>query len=160
MPWAGTERGCYNRGLFQDSWVETYDSFANHNSINRSTGANKYSDRSEHCDNIWGRDSIEQSIYYGKQICGKRGGVTYKDATRANADGDCPSGFEACSKNTSPADTWCVKNSHDEECPVNDIAISNVKKNGFTAQLLNDEYYFMYSKTSDERPIMKFFVGE
>jgi len=92
--WQGTERGCYNRYGFGDPWVETYDDFASRSYRSNSDG---YNQRPEHCDMIFPRSASYMDTFYGRKVCARRGGTTYKDAVRVDFKGECPDGYSKCS---------------------------------------------------------------
>lgn len=50
-----------------------------------------------------------QDVIHNYKICGKRGGIYYKDVIRPDSDlGICPKGFVKCSEATSIENTICV----------------------------------------------------
>lgn len=52
-------------------------------------------------------------------LCGKRGGLPYKDVVRVDNAGDCPNNTMACSKFTNAADTICYPEGELNNCPIN-----------------------------------------
>lgn len=94
VPWGGTERGCYNVGIYP--WVETYSDFQSKNIGYKGDGTTvdytNFATRNEDCNSIWYRSEVKQDQYYGYRICGKRGGPSYKNLKRPDAENVCPTG--------------------------------------------------------------------
>lgn len=93
-----------------------------------------------------------------KQICGRRGGVPFADVVRPDQDGVCPTGTTPCNKNSSPENMICRHSG--EECPLTTAYILPTEEismipPGRKKHALSEEYYVVYGKTSDAKPVME-----
>ena len=61
----------------------------------------------------------------GMTACGKRGGPSFIDTVRVDAETfDCPAGYEPCSKETTASETICWPLSESKaDCPIIDILV-------------------------------------
>ena len=69
---------------------------------------------------------FEMHFFDNMMICGQRGGTGFINATRVDADGNCPSGFAPCSTLTSLENTICYDNTlqRDKVCPITGFEFS------------------------------------
>ena len=61
-----------------------------------------------------------QNKFWGKYICGKKGGVAFLDVTRVDpSTKQCPAGTKPCSSKTSDENTVCYAEAdHASKCPI------------------------------------------
>jgi hypothetical protein len=82
------------------------------------------------CDPIEPIDAVEQKNAFGKYICGITSSMTFENSVRPDSNNNCPSGYSACSENTSADTTICKVNQCDssgnncDSCPINDISFT------------------------------------
>ena len=108
-PWAGTIQGCDARASekaprFQ---VQTYDGYRQRHHARYKTGGAK-------CPiPIQPIPPVNQTRFYGKSICGVRGGQPFETVNRAERDTElCPKGLYPCTEATSPENTICYPNEY------------------------------------------------
>ena len=68
------------------------------------------------CHNSQPLDPIDQSLFGGKQVCGRRSSNSFMDAQRPTASGDCPSGTQVCNSAMSQENKLCVRDL--STCPI------------------------------------------
>jgi len=81
----------------------------------------------------------------GNYVCGRRGGIAFKDVQRVDKAGRCPKDTRACSSKTKPGNTLCYPKNV-TECPITEM---NISRN-------SDKLKLNYSTDSDNLPIMTF----
>jgi len=119
------------------------------------------------CHKIAAVSPVLQSVFFGKTVCGLRGGSTFKEAIRANKKGSCPAGYMACSNSTSPENTICysLKDNSKNACPITALFfVENSKvdtyiKNGYESGGLIGDKVLVYSKSANGLPISTTHVG-
>ena len=66
--------------------------------------------------------SVEDDLQPLVKTCGYTGGVPFVNVTRSDGQGDCPTGYTACSTKTSPENTVCYPAAANfNSCPITDI---------------------------------------
>jgi len=76
--WPGTRSGCYHKkSLYTNGWVEVYLENSIYN-------ARKSQDQKRDCDFIFPRKAVEMNVLNGKQICGRRGGLSFSKVQRVD----------------------------------------------------------------------------
>ena len=102
--------------------------------------------------------SVLQSQFFGKYVCGTRGGATFAEAIRPDTSGNCPSGTQVCSSKTSKENTLCVADLDD--CPVTSITFVKGATSAYTAptfkvEAFAESYSLVSSKTdADQLPVV------
>ena len=97
-------------------------------------------------------------------LCGKTGGDPFSNVNRADQNGTCPIGLEACIADASPENVLCYSPSKiGNSCAITDIKVvptANIGDNQYTnytdVGAWNETYHIMYSKTYDSRPVTTF----
>ena len=72
--------------------------------------------------------AVQQTEFYGKHICGKRGGPSFAEVQRVQLNTpecgsrdsicNCPEGLAKCSEMTSPENTLCYPPADLSNCPI------------------------------------------
>ena len=111
--WRGTRKGCYERYLFSNNEVYTYEEW----SRRIDTGEDDY------CDTVYPIPAQSQFRFYGKFFCGLPGGKPFALVNRVDPEtGECPDEYEPCSRNTSDENTVCyLPEDHPTSCPITDL---------------------------------------
>jgi hypothetical protein len=104
---------------------------------------------------VWRRDPIVQDTFFGKKICGVPGGLPYSQVQRVDKYGNCPSGYEECSRQTNDENTICYPKDKMDQCPINVISFAKNDEipTVFESRKLNDEWSVIFSHRSDALPV-------
>ena len=77
------------------------------------------------CANVDPIDGYMQTEFFGKYICGIRGGRNFLDVQRydlESGENGCPPGMSPCSNMTSPENTVCYEtDALEDKCPITDM---------------------------------------
>ena len=157
--WYGTERGCETDDSDfvapRDTWKDNGKKLAD-------------------CTEVLAVAPIRQGAGFpnGQRICGKRGGKSFAQVTRPDAEtGACPSGTSACAASTSPENTVCYpKAEHATSCPITSLLVGDeagmdalgeeyASPNGGKMTIEEGVSYLAYSKTVDGLPLSLTHVG-
>ena len=89
------------------------------------------------CWNVPGQPPVIQGQFFGKRVCGKKGGLPFSQVVRP-VNGTCPEQTTPCTNQTSPENTICYPPSeHAQKCPINGLNIvdqsqvEDLKKKGY-----------------------------
>lgn len=116
----------------------------------------------KNCKEIPANEAVNQTSFYGKYICGVRGGDPFSTVVRPDSKFDrCPIGTQRCSKSTSLEHTVCYPpDEMDTKCPITDLKIVQNKdlrsypKSSYKRRTFNSTSTLVYSKTKgDNLPI-------
>ena len=124
-------------------------------------------------------DNVRQDQFFNLRFCGKRAGYNFINTVRPKLNGqsgtliyECPTGFVACSTETSAENTICVEKSKTADCPLTfarffdaAVATANYSDSAYISFDVKSSAYGMYkfvtSKSKgDNLPLTSFKLEE
>ena len=118
--WAGMEEGCYvdTLNVTLDPYIATKTNY---------TITYKDNPWYANCTKIEAIAPIDQVNPFNRTVCGKRGGLSFKEVVRPDPKTlQCPNGTEPCSNGTDAHSTVCYPpDQHNTSCPINDMVFAN-----------------------------------
>ena len=111
---AGSQRECYK---YETRTVTTSNRRLQSGSSSSSSRSSTTTKTEQVCVQ-WapGFAGVTQTNIYGYKVCGRRGGITFKDVARPNDKNQCPKGTKPCSTQTTADQTLCYADTN--QCPI------------------------------------------